>query len=124
MNFKLKRTLLALTVLSAPASLRAQIVENYSFTPNLSVQDGTGVLAFDAQSISSSISSISSVAVTLNIASEWNSDLVVYLRHGTSFSMLLNRVGIPETPLGYDDMGFDITLRDDAAHNVHSYRDF
>ena len=25
---------------------------------------------------------------------------------------------------GYDDHGFNITLRDDAAHDVHTYRDF
>ncbi len=59
----------------------------------------------------------------------WNGDYAAYLIHttedGSSFAtaVLLNRVGRSEALLsGYDDNGIDITLRDDAQSNVHTYR--
>ena len=59
----------------------------------------------------------------------WNGDYAAYLIHTTedlstsATAVLLNRVGRSELlPSGYDDNGFDITLRDDGLSNVHTYR--
>ena len=70
---------------------------------------------------------IQNLTVNLNLAGGFNGDLYGYLVHttpgGTGFSVLLNRVG--RTTLagagsaGFSDAGFNVTLSDAAATDIH-----
>src|SRR4051794_24951600 len=63
---------------------RAQLVEQYSFNPNLAIPDGNSTGASDSQLITSSaIPAIAAVTVALNATGDFNGDLYVYLRHET-----------------------------------------
>lgn len=74
-----------------------------------------------------------SVVVSLWIspvgAGAFTGDYYAYLAHDSGaagesrLAVLLNRTGrTAATPAGYSDAGFDITLRDSAPDDVHSYR--
>jgi hypothetical protein len=66
---------------------------------------------------------ITGVTISLNIMAGFNGDLYVYLQHGSSLAVLLNRVGLSAVNgIGYPDTGFNITLGDSAANDVHFYR--
>jgi subtilisin-like proprotein convertase family protein len=113
------KTLAAALLLITP--LRAQV---YTFNPNLTIPDGNATGISDVQTVTGAGTSITDITVNLSIAGEWNGDLYVYLRHGTGFSVLLNQVGVTVSDsFGYSDRGFNITLRDSAANDVHFYRD-
>src|SRR5687768_8629147 len=107
--------------------LQAQVFESYSFTtfngnPSLPIPDANATGVEDNRTITSAISQLGSVRVTLDITGDFNGDLYLYLRHDSGFSVLLNRPGRSASNLaGYDDSGFNITLRDDAANDVHNY---
>jgi subtilisin-like proprotein convertase family protein len=122
---KFQNTVFAVVVFLAAPTLQAQLVENYSFNPNLMVPDENLTGVQDERTITSGISSIGSITVSLNIAGDFNGDLTLYLRHDSGFSMLLNRVGLSAgNSFGYDDSGFNVTFRDDAAHDIHFSQDF
>ena len=79
----------------------------------------------NSQTISGLSGPIADVTVSLNIAGGFNGDLYVFLRHGNTLTVLLNRVGLGwENSVGYPDSGFDLTLADNAANDVHQYRTF
>ena len=62
------------------------------------------------------------VDVKLNISGGYNGDLYVYLTHSSGFSVLLNRAGRTSgNAFGYGDAGFNITLNDSAATDIHNY---
>jgi subtilisin-like proprotein convertase family protein len=84
---------------------------------------GGATLAPFAFSLSDPETSITDVSVTLNLSGGYNGDLYAYLSHGSSFAVLLNRVGVgSSSTYGYGDAGFVITLSSTAAANVHSYQ--
>lgn len=112
-------------------------MESFSFN-NINTPVDTVFGTIDSHSLSSSITSITSVEVLLNISSTYNGDIKVVLSHGANSSVLLNRVGRDTGPgepilqnFGYGDQGFNITLSDSATYNdgsgskasdVHVYR--
>lgn len=117
----------------------AQVTEPYSFITGTPIKIDTTFGTIDSHSISSSITSITSIEVFLNITSTaYNSDLKVVLSHGADSAVLLNRVGRDTSSLdlglsnfGYNDNGFNITFSDSATYNdgsgdkakdVHIYR--
>lgn len=68
------------------------------------------------------VGTISDLRVTLNLSGGYNGDLYAYLVHGSGFAVLLNRVGRTSGNLfGYGDAGFNITLSDSAAGDIHLY---
>ena len=74
--------------------------------------------------LTSSIVSISNVAVTVTISNGWNGDLFARLVHSSGQAILLNRVGrTTQTLYGYGDEGFESVTFDDSATNgdVHLY---
>jgi len=106
-------------------ALHGQVSETNSFTGvNLAIPDGNPAGVTDARTnITSDIAHITSLQVQLNIASDFNGDLYVYLRHGSGLTVLLNRPGrTAANPYGYDDAGFNVTFSDSATNDVHSYR--
>ncbi len=71
---------------------------------------------------------IKTLQVQLNILSHpggsmYNGDLYLTLLHNGTSTVLLNRVGRRDGfSAGYADGGFNITLSDSAAADIHSYR--
>ena len=120
----LKRWLMLLLAAGA-TTLHGQVSETNSFTGiNLAIPDGNPAGVTDARTITTSdIAHITSVQVQLNLASDFNGDLYVYLRHGSGLTVLLNRPGrTAANPYGYDDTGFNVTFSDSATNDVHTYR--
>ncbi len=135
----LKQSLYLTALLGTCVAANAQVtIETYTFAGINTPIDATfGTI--DSHSIASSITSITSVEVFLNITStDFNSDLKVVLSHGADSAVLLNRVGrdtssadLSLRSFGYNDKGFNITLSDSATYNdgtgdkakdVHVYR--
>lgn len=107
----------------------AQIVETYSFDtfssqPSISIPDGNAAGLSDVRSINSTITTLTTVSIHLDISGEFNGDLYAYLRHESGISILLNRPGRTlSSAAGYADGGFDITLQTSAANgDIHTYR--
>lgn len=127
----MKRTaLLALVCLALlpRASGQSLYDETYNFNPNATIPDGDlNGLALSQNISTSSILSLDSVEVTINISGGFNGDYYAYLVHstpgGTGFSILLNRVGRTSgNPDGYPDSGLTITFSGSAIDDIHLYR--
>jgi subtilisin-like proprotein convertase family protein len=109
--------------------LRAQLVETYTFdtfggNPTLAVPDGNATGVSDTRTVTSSIPLIEAIRVFLDLPMEYNGDVYVYLRHDTGFSVLLNRPGrTSANSFGYADSGFNVSLSDAAANDIHNYSD-
>ncbi|HOX56451.1 MAG TPA: PEP-CTERM sorting domain-containing protein [Candidatus Paceibacterota bacterium] len=66
-----------------------------------------------------------SISVNLNISGGYNGDLYAYLSYGGVLLPLLNRVGVHTgDAFGYGDTGFNVTLSDSGANNVHFYGNY
>lgn len=100
------------------------IFDSFKGATSLSIPDGDASGVNDLRTISSSISSIGSIRVTLNISADFNGDLYGFLSHGNGFSVLLNREGRSSSLLsGYGDSGMNITLSDTGAlGDIHLYQ--
>lgn len=73
----------------------------------------------------SSEAKVVDITVTLNLSGGYNGDLYAYISSGDQKAILLNRVGRGEVGIsrtGYGDSGMSITFSDDAAGNIHSYK--
>lgn len=117
---------MALPALAFTARAQQQIItETFDFTNlNLAIPDGTPSGLANNHSIDSSIVSIESVRLTLNVGGSFNGDLYAYITNGNGFSVLLNRPGrTTVNSFGYDDSGFSVTFDDAAQHDIHTYRD-
>jgi subtilisin-like proprotein convertase family protein len=87
------------------------------------VPDGSSVGLASVLNIASPIGNLTDVNVTLNLSNGWNGDLYAYLVHDSGFTVLLNRTGKRAADaFGYNDPGFNVTLDDQAAQEIHSYR--
>lgn len=103
----------------------ATVTETYTFAGlKMAVADGSKAGMTNTQSVSSSITSIQSIEVSVDITGTFNGDLYAYLAHGSDLAVLLNRPGrsAAET-FGYGDDGLSVTFTDAAAHNIHTYQD-
>jgi len=98
--------------------------DTFAGQPSLSIPDGDLLGIPDSRIINSDISNLSRVEVTLNVSGGFIGDLYAYLRHGSGFSILLNRLGrSSQQPFGYDDPALSIRLADNAPNgNIHFYR--
>ena len=98
---------------------------------NAAIPDGLVAGMQDSRTITSDITNITAVRVRLKVSGNFNGDLYGYLRHTsggtTRIGILLNRPGrvtTNSTDFGYSDSGFDVTVADAAAHDIHTYRTF
>ena len=120
-----KQMLFCLAVLALAGSARASIniytVNNLSAT--IPDNDLNGYQ--NSQLVSGLSGPITDVNVTLNITGGFNGDLYLFLSHDNTLAVLLNRVGLSASGgVGYPNTGFDITLDDQAANDVHFYQAF
>ena len=119
---KFKVTLLALGLLLT-VSAHAALFTLSSGTLNTAIPDGNvnglqSTLTFN----DAYFDNVLDVNVRLNISGGYNGDLYAYLSHGNGFSVLLNRTGrTGANSFGYGDAGFNITLDDAAATDIHAY---
>jgi subtilisin-like proprotein convertase family protein len=131
---------LILVSVSWSVPIEAQLSETFTFSQfnqnsdasALAIPDGNAAGVSDSRMVSSGISGITSVQVSLDIASDFgqdsggafNGDLYIYLRHDNGLAILLNRPGLSSGNIeGYADVGLFITLSDTAANgDVHLYR--
>ena len=119
---KFKATLLGLGLLTC-LSAQAALFTLSSGTLNTAVPDGNvnglqSTLTFN----DAYFDNVLDVNVRLNLSGGYNGDLYVYLTHGSGISILLNRTGrTGANSFGYGDAGFNITLDDAAATDIHAY---
>lgn len=105
------------------ASAQAALFTLNSGTLNTAIPDGNvnglqSTLTFN----DAYFNNVLDVDVKLNISGGYNGDLYVYLTHSSGFSVLLNRTGRTSgNSFGYGDAGFNITLDDAAATDIHAY---
>ena len=119
-----RSAILGLLLLAGAARVNGQMLETYTFTTNRLVPDGNAAGLIEARTINSAIANIASVTVKLKVTGEFNGDLYAYLRHGSGFTVLLNRTGRSTTnSAGFDDSGLDVTFQAGAANgDIHVYR--
>lgn len=123
MNPKLKSFILSL-VATGGLLTHAQANQTNTFTQavNATVPDADPTGLTSTLNVSGVDVAIQSISVTLNFSGGYNGDLFVYLAYDTGYAVLLNRVGRDNAnPYGYGDSGFNITLSDSAATDVHLY---
>src|SRR5208283_4497823 len=83
---------LALTFGEPASAAMAGLSQSYSLS--LTIPDNNSVGVSDTEQFSLPAGTpISQLAVTLDIAGGYNGDYFVYLRHGNTLAVLLNRVG-------------------------------
>lgn len=95
-----------------------------SFTFNLTnaIPDGNASGLANHQTISGLQGAITDINVTLSLSGGFNGDLYLYLVHGSTAVVLLNRVGRSTSDVfGYGDSGLSLTLDDQAGSNIHWY---
>lgn len=118
--------LVPIVAMLSHGSVALAATESFSFNAlNLAVPDGNPAGLANIQTVSSTIISIDSIEITLNLSGAFNGDLYAYLTcsQGGGFTILLNRTGRSAgNVFGYDDQGFNVTLSDAGAADIHTYR--
>jgi subtilisin-like proprotein convertase family protein len=106
----------------------SETVSRYFVSLNLDIPDNSSVGVASEKVVNGIAGVIGSVQVQLNIAptpgsTMFNGDIFVTLSHDSGYAVLLNRPGRRDGfSAGYGDNGFQITLSDSAAADVHTYR--
>ncbi len=122
----MKLSLIIGTLLVSAGALLGQTTSTYSTSVNLAIPDGNQVGLVSTTNLTGFAADayITDLNVTLNISGGYNGDLYAYLAGpGGGFAVLLNRTGVGGgNDFGYGDAGFNITLSDSAANNVHYYQ--
>jgi hypothetical protein len=79
--------------------------------------------------VSTPVQSLTDLSITLDLGSAdgstaWNSDLYVQLSSPSGvLAVLINRTGLtPGDGNGYGDAGFQVTINDGAADDIHTYQ--
>ncbi len=107
---------------------KAQILtQTFAYGPNAAIPDNSTAGVSDTELVTSSIATITSIQVSLQITGNgtaYNGDFYAYLTNGTGFSVLLNRAGrTAGNPYGYADNGFNVSFAAAAANgDIHNYQ--
>ena len=112
-----------------PVAARAQVLLDFSWTtfhgsPTMEIPDHNGIGISDTRSLLSDVREILHIDAWFQTDAGFNGDLYVALQHGSGMAVLLNRPGRDAAShFGYDDSGFNVTFRDDAANgDIHTYQ--
>jgi len=112
-----------MTVLAVTTAAWGQNLITTNITVNTVVPDNNPSGLAEAFTISGVSGAISNVTVSLDVTGGFNGDLYAYLAGPGGFAVLLNRSGVSGTSTyGYSDAGFNITLSDASANNIHFYQ--
>jgi subtilisin-like proprotein convertase family protein len=120
----MKQILTLMTVLAVTTAAWGQQIITTNITVNTVVPDNNPNGLATAFTISGVSGAISNVTVSLDVTGGFNGDLYAYLvGPNGGFAVLLNRSGVSSTSTyGYSDAGFNITLSDASANNIHFYQ--
>jgi subtilisin-like proprotein convertase family protein len=121
----MKKFLWLVSLLLAFAAHGAVISWNSGFASGGDVADDNSTGWSDTRTLSGMDGDIADVNVTLNISGGYNGDLYIYVSHGDTISVLMNRVGrTGTTPFGYGDSGLNVTFNDQATQSkdIHMYQ--
>jgi subtilisin-like proprotein convertase family protein len=119
----MKQILTLMTVLAVTTAAWGQNLITTNITVNTVVPDNNPSGLAEAFTISGVSGAISNVTVSLDVTGGFNGDLYAYLAGPGGFAVLLNRSGVSGTSTyGYSDAGFNITLSDASANNIHFYQ--
>jgi subtilisin-like proprotein convertase family protein len=102
----------------------------FTYSVGATIPDGNLSGLQSSQSISGLSSPITDLNVTLEISGGFNGDFYAFLTHDNTTAILLNRVGrnsshqvgYPDAGVGPDAFANTFTFDDQAATDVHSYR--
>lgn len=119
-----KASLLFLLLGVSLLPLSAAVTETYTYSSlNQPIPAGNASGVTLSYNPGSTIASIDSLRVSLDITSDSNGSLYFYLSHGSDICVLLNRPGRTTANLaGYDDHGFNVTFDDSQINrDIHVY---
>jgi subtilisin-like proprotein convertase family protein len=115
------RFILLVWLIGQSITVSAALNSSWTGTQTIPDNDASGV-AFSF-SLSDPATSITNIAVTLDISGGFNGDLYADLSHGDGFAVLLNREGRTSTSeYGYSTPGFAITLTGSTSADLHNYQ--
>jgi subtilisin-like proprotein convertase family protein len=122
----MKQILTLMTVLAVTTAAWGQQIITTNITVNTLVPDNNPSGLATAFTVSGVSGAISNVTVSLDVTGGFNGDLYAYLvGPNGGFAVLLNRSGVSGTSTyGYSDAGFNVTLSDASANNIHFYQNF
>ena len=114
--------LLALTTTLATAiPIDNTLIQSFSGNSAIPDNKANGV-AFSFNLNTPTPSMISGLTVDLNLAGGWNGDLYAYLSHGSSFAVLLNRIGrTAGNSDGSGSSGMTVQFSDLYAADIHNF---
>ena len=121
--------LLAASVLALPFTHAAVFTVSETLGSGNTINDPTDPGLARVLTVSTPVLTLTDLSITLDIGSAdgstaWNSDLYVQLSSPSgALAVLINRTGL--TPLngdGYGDAGFNVTINDGAANDIHLYQ--
>jgi subtilisin-like proprotein convertase family protein len=113
-----------LLALGPVASAQVVLTQSYNIGSEL-IPDGDPTGLANIQQIATQGTIIDvTVQVSLGGDTASNGDLYMYLQHGSSLAVLLNRPGVDVgNPTGYSDPGMQLTFDDNASNgDIHVYR--
>lgn len=118
----LAATLLALSATLAPAiSIDNTLITSYAGSTAIPDNNASGT-AFSFNLNTPTPAMISGLTVDLKIAGGWNGDLYAYLSHGSSFTVLLNRIGRTAlNPDGSGSSGMTVQFSDTYLPDIHNF---
>jgi MYXO-CTERM domain-containing protein len=117
----------AALALSLITTALADTTTTNTFSANQTIPDADANGLVLNGTVSGLSGKIVNVNVTLDITNGFNGDLYAYLvGPNGGFAVLFNRVGVSNnaSAFGYGNAGFDITLSDSSANDVHYYQNF
>lgn len=112
---------LALFLVGMPVFGQVTLTSDWTGSQEIPDNAPTGV-AYNF-SLTTPATVIQNVTINLSFLGGYNSDLYVYMTHGSGMAVLLNRVGVSAAnPVGYGNTGFSVTLSGDALGDIHNYQ--
>lgn len=120
-SFTLLTALFATTLLANAITIDNTLISTYSGSTVIPDNNASGA-AFAFNFNTPTPSMISGLTIDLTIAGGWNGDLYAYLSHGSSFSVLLNRIGRTTlNPDGSSTSGMTVQFGDGYLTDVHNF---
>lgn len=111
----------AAALLTSAAHGATTITENFINTTGSAIPDGDPNGLVQSITPGTSIITLDSITVTVNLTGGWNGDLYAYLWHGGEISVLMNRIGRTAlSPAGSATGGMSVTFDLTAGTDIHS----
>lgn len=113
--------LAAAALLTTAAHAATTITENFTNTTGSVIPDGDPSGLVQTLTPDTSIITLDSITVTVDLTGGWNGDLYAYLWHGGKISVLMNRIGRTAlNPAGSATGGLGVIFDHTAATDIHS----